>query len=283
MTYFTTFLRARSLLAGLFMITAFSGCAGQMQFERLTGPLSPMGIAITASGGLREQLFPGSQKAFQLCMEDPRACANVGGIKVQITPSGATTLANLKAMWALMAAETTESVEFGKACETLSRAIHAEPGKEAYEVSMRLLAFFNSDADSPLQCSVAWLDQLHGRALETRLLDEELAKLTAYSTGVLAGYATFRARKLVPKSRLARLGLRSSGLGLSALSAREAGRELRLDAWFESSGELYFVGPLSWKRKYTLPSSLMEDFRLVLEEFMPVRALSEEFTDTLRP
>ena len=90
-----------ALLILIATTSIFAGCAGEMDFERVTGPLSPGAIAWMFSGGLRERLFPGSQKAFEICMEDPTACMEAGGYKLQVAAPGKVVLNNLKTMLAL--------------------------------------------------------------------------------------------------------------------------------------------------------------------------------------
>src|SRR4051812_23959321 len=80
------------------------GCDAKISFEQFSGPQSPIGVTWLFAGGLRDELFPNSNKAFEACMSDVEACQESGGIKLQTTPTGRRALSYYKVMAGLLAA-----------------------------------------------------------------------------------------------------------------------------------------------------------------------------------
>lgn len=278
-----------SVITGILGIAVTSGCADQISFERFTGPLSPPGIAMVAAGGLREQLFPGSQRAVQLCMNDFVACSNAGGVKLRMTTAGRAVLENIKTMLALKVASQENDLEFAKACEAFAHKIYSEKDKTAYEVSMRLLAFLTASPKSPLNCAIGHLSKAFEGDFKTRRLDWDTLKLTGYVELMLVGKKIFGLKKALGRGFIRRLGA-ASLIGASGAITYMGGsgtyHTLDLNRWASESGKLYFVGNFNWSRKYKNPSALIVEFRKQLEGFVKnsdVRSLSEDLNRAIVP
>lgn len=237
-------IRAFAALCGaLFM----AGCGSEpLDFEHFNGPLSPPGMAMVASGALRETLFPGSGQAFTVCIEDPAACTSAGGITLQVTPAGRATLDYLKIMIALQLDGAPQ------ACEAFASQLFRERKTDAYEVSMRLLGFFTADAESPLSCAVRALDREFG-GQTNRFVHWDSIKLIAYAE------ATIKARLAQAIAEGARGKHARLGDAFSLL------KPMNFRAWAASSNVYYFVGKFNFTRKHIPPSTNLANFRAKLE------------------
>lgn len=266
-----------------------AGCSDEKFFERFTGPLSPPGIAMVAAGGLREKLFPGSQRAYELCMDDPESCVNAGGISLQLSRSGRVALDHLKTMLALQLAGGKDDPQFKQACEAFANRLFEESDADGYEVSMRLLAFLTADPKSPLGCAVRMFNDRFTSTYESRRVDWDVVKLTGYVELMLASRKIFKSRGMLGRGFLARAGktLLTAGSGyLLYRGAKGTARMLELDRWTHDSATLFFVGDFNWSRKYANPVLLMDGFRRTLEGYVvgaSVQGLSTDLNHALNP
>lgn len=269
------------------LAAAFAGCSGEMSFEKITGPMSPGSLAMMVSGGLRERLFPGSQKAFEVCMEDPQACADAGGYTLQLTPAGKVALTNLKTMLALQLSGKSDP-DFEKACETFSSQLFNERDPDGYEVSMRLLGLFTADPESDLHCATRNIEALWKNEFRSRRIDWDVLKLTGYVELVLAGRGLWGKRAPIRGvvGGAARLVILSGSGYFVFKGASGVAHTLDLDAWARESARSYFGGALGWKRKYTDPETLLTRFRRKLGGAMPGSSpdrLASDLNNLVRP
>lgn len=282
------FQRSISIIAlfSLFLALLASGCGNnKAEFERYSGPLSPLGLVVLTSGGLSNSLFPNAEKAVQLCNEDLDACERAGGVALEINPAGRQALNGAAALLALKIAAEKKDPQFETQCEKFAQGLFQEKSDEAYEVLMRLLGFYTVDSVSPLRCVERTLDALQDKRLAHHWIDRDMLELAAYTAVILGGAKVMKSTSAVKGTgklaKLARLSVFSFGAGMLYYGGKGFSLKLKLDHWLKDSTTFYFVGQMGWIRKTQKPSVILAMFRSRFEGYMEGASLLDFTTEVL--